>query len=66
MYFATIWTGLKALIDLSGNYFTTNTFQIRTTLNRMDFKFVSHGLWSEKQNVLLHNTCIKRISDFDK
>ena len=23
-------------------------FQLRTTLNGMDFKFVSYGLWSEK------------------
>jgi hypothetical protein len=23
-----------------------------TTLNGMDFKFVSHGLWSEEQNIL--------------
>ena len=27
-------------------------FQLRTTLNRIDFKFVSHGLWSKKQNIL--------------
>ena len=27
-------------------------FQLRTTLNGIDFKFVSHGLWSEKQNIL--------------
>ena len=26
-----------------------------TTLNGVDFKFVSHGLWSEKQNMLLQH-----------
>jgi hypothetical protein len=30
-------------------------FQLRTTLNRMNFKFVSHGLWSEEQNILLQH-----------
>ena len=30
-------------------------FQLRTTLNGMDFKFVSHGLWSEEQNILLQH-----------
>ena len=41
-------------IHLFGNYVTANTiFNLRTTLNGMDFKLVSHGLWSEKQNMLL-------------
>ena len=35
-------------IDLSGTH-------LRTILNGMDFKFVSHGLWSEKQNILLRH-----------
>ena len=40
-------------IDLSGNDVTNlHSFQYRTTLNRMDFKFVSHSLWLEKQNIL--------------
>ena len=44
-------------IYLSGNYFTTSTvFNLElSTLNEMDFKFVSHGLWSEKQNILLQH-----------
>ena len=25
---------------------------LKTALNGIDFKFVSHGLWSEKQNIL--------------
>ena len=42
-------------IDLSSNYVTTNTvFKLKITLNRMDFKIVSQGLWSEKQNILQH------------
>ena len=39
-------------INLSGNYATTESFQPRTTLNGMDFKFVSHRLWSKKQIIL--------------
>ena len=27
-------------------------FQLSTTLTGIDFKFVSHGRWSEKQNIL--------------
>ena len=37
-------------------------FQLRTTLNGMDFKFVSHGLWSEKQNILLQHMHKKEFS----
>ena len=49
-------TFTRIAIDLSGNYVTTNTvFHLRTTLNGMDLKFVSHGLWSEKQNILLRH-----------
>ena len=40
-----------AVIDLSGNYVTANTFQLRTTLNRVDFKFISHRPWSEAQDI---------------
>jgi hypothetical protein len=39
-------------IDLSGNTSQLHRFQLRTTLNGMDFKFVSYGLWSEEQNIL--------------
>ena len=35
---------------LSSNYVTIILFS--TTLNGIDFKFVSRGLWSEKQNIL--------------
>ena len=42
-------------IDLSGNYVTTNTFQLWAALNGMDFKFVTHGLLSDKQNILLQH-----------
>ena len=37
-------------------------FSTRTTLNGIDFKFVSHGLWSEKQNVLLQHMHKKEFS----
>ena len=51
--------GERYIIDLSGivNYVTANTvFNLElSTLNEMDFKFVSHGLWSEKQNILLQH-----------
>ena len=30
-------------------------FQLSTTLNEIDFKFVFHGLWSKKQNILLQH-----------
>jgi hypothetical protein len=30
-------------------------FQLRTTLNGKDFKFFSHGLCTEKQNILLQH-----------
>jgi hypothetical protein len=43
------------IIELSGNYSQLHCFQLRTTLNGMDFKFVSHGLWSEEQNILLQH-----------
>ena len=51
-------TSSYLLIDLSCNYATTNTvfkLGIRTTLNGMNFMFVSHGLFSEKQNILLEH-----------
>ena len=52
-----------SVIDHSGNYVTTDTVfnLIRTTLNGMDFKFVSHGLWSEKQNILFRQMYIKEF-----
>ena len=37
-------------------------FQLRTTLNGMDFKFISHGLWSEEQNILLQHMHKKEFS----
>ncbi len=30
-------------------------FQLRTTLNEKDFNFFSHGLSTEKQNILLQH-----------
>jgi hypothetical protein len=41
-------------------------FQLRTTLDGMDFKFVSHGLWSEKQNILRQHMHKKGELDFDQ
>ena len=41
-----------SLIDLSGNYVTANTVQLTTTLNRVNFTFVSHRLCLEAQNIL--------------
>ena len=51
-------------IDLSG-IITSQLpcFQLRTTLNGIDFKFVSHGLWSEKQNIIrqhIHRNIIRQ------
>ena len=44
----------KITIDLSGNYVTTNTvFNLGPP--KMDLKFVSHGQWSEEQNILFQH-----------
>ena len=52
--------GNDGLIDLSGNYVAAkHCFQLRTTINRVSFKFVSHRLWSEAQDILrqhMHKT----------
>jgi hypothetical protein len=39
-------------------------FQRRTTLNGIDFKFVSHGQWSEKRSIL-RQRMHKKILDFE-
>ncbi len=36
-------------------------FQLRTTLNGKDFKFFSHGLCTEKQNILLQHMHEKKF-----
>ena len=46
------------VINFFCNYVTGNTvfnLQFRTTLNGMNFKFVPHALWVEKQNILLQH-----------
>ena len=47
---------MQSFLDLSGNYMSRlHCFQFRTAINGMDFKFVSHRLWSEEQNILLQH-----------
>ena len=52
LFLVAILVEIFSVIDLSGNYVTTNTVFNLGPLNGMDFKFASHGLWSEKQNIL--------------
>jgi hypothetical protein len=40
-------------------------FELRTILNGKDFKFFSHGLCKEKQNILLQRMREKKL-DFDQ
>jgi hypothetical protein len=44
--------GCVNTIDITVITSQLHCFQLRTILNGIDFKFVSHGLWSEKQNIL--------------
>ena len=59
----------KTLLQYTLSIITSqpHCFQLRTNLNgKPDFKFFSHGLCTEKQNILLQHMFEKENFDFDQ